>query len=728
MTTYNTGNPVGSTDVRDLYDNAQNLDSLVNGPLASYDDRLGAPRKSWRGIEQDFAAFLAASGFELPALEYVGGSPLVVDRPTQLIERSGSPGVVYSIKLPSNFPVTLSGAWSTDESLLVVRVDKILREDLAAASAIDEGAGIVGHNPALIYPDGTAGAAIRANKAGLDAAAASINDIEEIASSQFSASLSPLVVDMHYGTLCGSGWTASEPPFSLTGYSIAASGPVSVGAMDIPVTSTTNFAAGMLIAYVATDGRFYPARIHSINAGPSLRLDRQTVAPIAAGGLVWNVYRDDAHPNAAGANLIVDDALRQLDGGRLRKMEWRGNDGSIWRAIGGASLASVTDVAYTNPGTVTVGERPASVTGSGVGQGVRSAPVGLVGGDYIARVVLNTGLRDGGFSGAVEVAVDETRADGQTSTIATCDAFVGYNGTVSVEVPFSSAHGSVLSIRITSPSSGGWVFTAGALEYHRLEGQALKINRGRHVLLGDSWFVSGGAIHNSMIARLPDAEVISAGIVGNTAAQLIARFDTDVAPLAPDYVWVMVGTNDYYAGITPQLFEQQILQLRRMIQEIGAQPIFFTPSVGAVTFVPQQLHPSRRYALNVNYHEVAPAAIGPGVYQRSGIANVQGLSVAAGATVTAWVFPATTRRVAYLRFLAVSTAGVNVRFEYCSTPDGSGGVDPTIYNTTDPVRDAPLPRASDTALRFICIRVNNPIGSPVSVSLVADVAWYQDLI
>lgn len=557
---------------------------------------------------------------------------------------------------------------------------------------------------------------------------ATLNAQGVITARQYTGGLSPLVVDMHFGTLCGAGWTASEPPFSVSGYSIATSGAVSAGALDVPVISTTNFAVGMLIAYVATDGKFYPARIHSIEAGPSLRLDRQTAAPIASGGLIWNVYRDDAHPNAAGGNLIADDALRQLEGGRLRQLEWRGNDGSIWRAIGGAVLASVTAADYKNPGTATVGERPASVTGSGVGQGVNSAPVALQGGDYIARVAINTGLRTGGFSGSVEIFVDETRADGQILTISTSGVLVGYDGTSAIELPFSSAAGSVISVRITSPNGGAWVFTAGALEYHRLNGQALNLNRGRHVLLGDSWFVSGSAIHNSMIARLPDAEVLSAGISGNKADQLIARFGADVVPLAPDYVWVMVGTNDYYASVTPGLFEQQILQLRRLIQGIGAQAIFFTPSVGAVTFVPQQLHPSRRYALNVNYHEVAPVALGPGVNQRSASANIQGLSVAAGATVTAWVFPANTRQAAWLRFLAVNTAGVNVRFEYCSAADGSGGVEPTVFNTAAVVRDVALPRVSDTALRLICIRINNPTGSPVSVSLTADVCWQQSLV
>lgn len=51
MTTYNTGNPIGSKDPRDLYDNAENLDELVNSQTKdSHTDRLGRERLTWKGI------------------------------------------------------------------------------------------------------------------------------------------------------------------------------------------------------------------------------------------------------------------------------------------------------------------------------------------------------------------------------------------------------------------------------------------------------------------------------------------------------------------------------------------------------------------------------------------------------------------------------------------------------------------------------------------------------
>lgn len=53
MTTYKTGNPIGSTAAKDLYDNAENFDTAVNDRSSDYwTDRLGVSRQTWSGIER----------------------------------------------------------------------------------------------------------------------------------------------------------------------------------------------------------------------------------------------------------------------------------------------------------------------------------------------------------------------------------------------------------------------------------------------------------------------------------------------------------------------------------------------------------------------------------------------------------------------------------------------------------------------------------------------------
>ncbi|EMY3673459.1 right-handed parallel beta-helix repeat-containing protein [Pseudomonas aeruginosa] len=128
---YNTMNPVepnGSSDFRDAHDNTGNLDLAMNGTEPAWTDRLGRSKKSWVGFEDQVNTFLARSGFELPPLQYVDGTPLVVDSPAKLIERGGN---LYSVKLPASFPIELSGTWSADEPLLVFRNDQSLRQELA---------------------------------------------------------------------------------------------------------------------------------------------------------------------------------------------------------------------------------------------------------------------------------------------------------------------------------------------------------------------------------------------------------------------------------------------------------------------------------------------------------------------------------------------------------------------------------------------------------------------
>ncbi|BAK89781.1 hypothetical protein [Pseudomonas aeruginosa] len=143
MTTYATGNPLGSKDPRDLYDNAENFDAAMNDRVnTTWNDRFGVTRPTLKGYEEQFNYFLAGSGFENPPLIYVDGSPLTVDRATQIIDRGGN---LYSVKLPSSFPVVLSGNWSEDEGLLVVRGDQSLRQEITSTSP-SEGSSIIGNS------------------------------------------------------------------------------------------------------------------------------------------------------------------------------------------------------------------------------------------------------------------------------------------------------------------------------------------------------------------------------------------------------------------------------------------------------------------------------------------------------------------------------------------------------------------------------------------------------
>ena len=134
MTIHATFNPIGSTNPKDLIDNAQNLDYLILGPLLSYPDRRGVNRLSWAGIESAFAAAQAQRaadytaseanrGYEAP-VPYAAGVTLT--RVTQLVQYSSE---LYKAKA-GTLPWTTTGVFATDSAKLVSVGDAALRQDL----------------------------------------------------------------------------------------------------------------------------------------------------------------------------------------------------------------------------------------------------------------------------------------------------------------------------------------------------------------------------------------------------------------------------------------------------------------------------------------------------------------------------------------------------------------------------------------------------------------------
>lgn len=62
-TRYNTGNPIESTDVRDMSDNSKNFDEFGNSTENSFIDRLGVTRKTIRGMNAEFDYQILNMGF-----------------------------------------------------------------------------------------------------------------------------------------------------------------------------------------------------------------------------------------------------------------------------------------------------------------------------------------------------------------------------------------------------------------------------------------------------------------------------------------------------------------------------------------------------------------------------------------------------------------------------------------------------------------------------------------
>lgn len=122
---YDTLNPVGSSDPRDLFDNAHNLDDAANGDAYVWTDRFGRQRKSWAGIindsdqflsekEQQFNEFLLTQGIQEIG-EYEDG-PYTLTGFNQAIKKGE---YLYRLSTTQSLPYTTVGvtdeAWDEDK-------------------------------------------------------------------------------------------------------------------------------------------------------------------------------------------------------------------------------------------------------------------------------------------------------------------------------------------------------------------------------------------------------------------------------------------------------------------------------------------------------------------------------------------------------------------------------------------------------------------------------------
>lgn len=144
-TRYNTGNQIESTDVRDMSDNAKNLDLFSNSPELSFDDRFGVERKTIQGMIAEFDAQILNMGFSRVGT-FTAGATLTNPRQTLLWDTAnggdgqeyGWSGAFPKVVPPSSTPASTGGisvgAWmSRFDPGLRIMVRESIRRSYAEA-------------------------------------------------------------------------------------------------------------------------------------------------------------------------------------------------------------------------------------------------------------------------------------------------------------------------------------------------------------------------------------------------------------------------------------------------------------------------------------------------------------------------------------------------------------------------------------------------------------------
>lgn len=68
------------------------------------------------------------------------------------------------------------------------------------------------------------------------------------------------------------------------------------------------------------------------------------------------------------------------------------------------------------------------------------------------------------------------------------------------------------------------------------------------------------------------------GHSGDTTEQILDRFDDDVLPFKPEFLFIMAGVNDFRVGIVSKYSIKNLAAIRDKCQENGITPIFITPT------------------------------------------------------------------------------------------------------------------------------------------------------
>lgn len=150
-TRYNTGNPIESTDVRDMSDNAKNFDEFSISTQPTFNDRFGVARKTLPSLiskaEQDIYYAVINAGFQPASFDFVTGGTLVSGDRNKAVfnpEPSGDnnwyawQGVFPKAITPNSTPSTSGGlgdnAWKpVTNNILAPTVMESIRRSYAEA-------------------------------------------------------------------------------------------------------------------------------------------------------------------------------------------------------------------------------------------------------------------------------------------------------------------------------------------------------------------------------------------------------------------------------------------------------------------------------------------------------------------------------------------------------------------------------------------------------------------
>ncbi|MCG7508863.1 SGNH/GDSL hydrolase family protein [Mesorhizobium retamae] len=518
---------------------------------------------------------------------------------------------------------------------------------------------------------------------------------------------SPIAISLHFGTLAGTGFLATDPGGAVTSSTTSA---VAASAVSIPVANGALFKVGQLICYRAINNQYYSNVVKSISTN-TLNVARLIQGGgIASNEPISNFYADvTPHPNQLGYYTICDDALRQIS--VKSEQVYRSVDSREWNPWGATTLTSDVTPAYANPGSSDALMSGVTVAGNTNGHGAQSRNVEMEGGQYVTRVVFNPGTA---ASMAIQLGV--TFKDGTVSAIGFWQANASAGAIEIAEFNYRVPPGAKVWIRANSLVDGAFSFWIGEITHRKVRQKFAVPNYGTHILFGDSWFAQGH-FYNRLVSRLPQATIINKGVFGNKASDLLSRVAADVLALKPDFVWLMCGTNDYNDPVAAPLYAATMNRVLIQLVAAGIQVFLFDPSVGSIGN--SALDPARKLTLGTNLLD----GQGAGVVKRTAL-SIGPTTLAAGASAILGTLPGTMRRPARILFGRVSgVEAASLRFYYGSEVGDISGSPAVGLNGSTTALDQIVTK-NDRNDNYLTVALYNTNAASRTLSGTVELEWY----
>lgn len=425
-------------------------------------------------------------------------------------------------------------------------------------------------------------------------------------------SAKPAILDMHFGPLKGYGFASGESGGEFKIINITSA--ISAGDTTFTVASTEFIVTNQLMAFLSTDGTYFSGVVEGIS-GTTITMKDGLEKDVSTGNNLFNFYKDSAHPTTPGYNAITDYFLE-----RNLYIETFVNEFQP-TGINGGVVAQNNSDSYGNPGSsITDGW---AVTATPVGSGAEyDLGSKLEAGNYQLSVPVNVG-QNNTLSAAV---ISQT---GGFDIYRDSDLIKKDSGRIYID--FFVFKDDTYKLQVFTGNGNDTFFLGNAVLTKR-EQKLPDLNKGTHVLLGDSWFVQNG-IEQRLSERLPLAKVINKGIGGQIALEMSDRFGTDVTPYKPDFVWLMTGTNEYGRSVDFDLTSFYINKIKAQCAEIGAQLLIFNCSVGSVPTNLEFFRQSRKLATRLYLMDGFKFLDSGIASPETGIVTVPTTSVAAGGTL-----------------------------------------------------------------------------------------------